>query len=112
MEWMLTHVVAPVVSTVLGVVATVVLPVLTARGVAYLSRRWRLDIDARESARLEALAVDIVHKVEAQLGAGRGADKLGEAMRELVAQAAVIGLDVAEGVARAKIEKALHDEQI
>jgi hypothetical protein len=107
-DYLLTHIVLPLVSTVLGLVATIVVPVMTARGVKYLNRRWKLDIDERESHQLERLASDVVHLAEAQLGAGGGKAKLAAAMRGLGGRAAQIGVDVGEDVARAKIEKALR----
>jgi hypothetical protein len=96
LDYLLTHVLAPVLSTVLGLVATIVVPVMTARRVKYLNRRWKLDIDERQSHQLERLASDVVHKVEAQFGSGAGKQKLSEAMRELGGRAAQSGVGVGE----------------
>lgn len=111
LPWMSEHVIVPAVTSILGLVATIVAPVLTAKLVRYLNRRWNLDIDAREENLLRGFASEIVHNVEAQLGPSRGEEKLRQAILELGSRAAAIGIDVGEDVLRAKIESALHWER-
>ena len=110
-SWITDAVVVPIVSAVVGLVATVAAPLLTSRAVRYLNRRWKLDIDAKEQARVEALATEVVFAVEAQLkGPGRSAEKMAAAVRELTTRATQAGLVIGEDAARAKLEKVLGRE--
>lgn len=110
--WIVTNVVAPVVASVVGLVTAVVVPLVGTRLVGYLNRRWKMDIDEREQAKIEALAVDAVHLAEATVGPGSGKQKLAQALPALIEKAADAGIDIGEDVARAKIEKALTGERI
>ena len=112
MEMLVDSVVIPVVSAVLGTFFSVALPILIIKGVRYLNRAWKLDIDMREQAKLQDLAADIAYKTEALVGGGRGKEKMDLALPELVEKAAAVGIDIAEDVARAKLEKVLRWEDI
>ena len=111
-SWVAPHVVAPVVLSVVGLVTSVMVPLLGSRLTGYLNRRWKMDIDEREQAKVEALAVDVVHLAEGTLGPGGGKEKLRQALPQLIEKAADAGIDIGEDVARAKIEKVLVTEGI
>ena len=98
---------APLVQALGGLVVIVLLWVVRLL-VKKANQKWNLDIDLREQQLLEALAGDVVHYVEATIpGQKRGEEKRDVALKDLVARAAQVGLDIGEDVARRKIEKAL-----
>ena len=112
MDVLMESVVVPAITSIIGLFTAVVLPVITVKLVRYLNRKWALDIDMREQAKLQDLATDIVHKTEALVGGGRGKEKMQLALPELVEKAAAVGIDIAEDIARAKLEKVLRWEEI
>ncbi len=111
-SWIAQHIVGPVVVSVVGLVTATLIPLLGRRFAKYANRKWSLDIDEREQAKLDAIAVDVVHLVEAQLGPGNGKQKLAQALPALIEQAAAAGIDIGEDVARAKLERALSETGI
>lgn len=107
LNWIAQNVVAPVALSIVGIVTTVLVPLLGMK----LKEKLQLDIDEKEQAKLDAIVVDTVHLVEATVQGG-GPEKLREGLRVVAAQAAEVGIDIASDVAQAKIERALITEGI
>lgn len=109
LTWIAEHVVAPIILSVVGITTGVLIPMLGMK----LKKKFELEIDEKEQAKLDAIAVDTVHLVEATImGAGKNKEKLAAGLRELSEKAADAGISIATKTAQAKIEKALTTEGI
>ncbi len=113
MELFIDSILIPAVKAIVGIVTAVVLPVASAKGIGYLNRRFKLEIDKSEEAKLERIIADAVHYTEATLiGEQAGKAKRETAMQDIMRRATEASIDVGEDIVRAKLEKILHWERI